>query len=250
MEKNVVSVKIYGQEYTIVGDKTEEEILESAKRLLTSPVDLVEWRADWFEQVDEIEVVQEVLRELRVILGERPILFTIRTKNEGGESGIGFSRYRELILQVAQTKLVDMVDVEVYMHEQVPELVQELKDTGIVIIGSNHDFEKTPQKREMMQTLGYMQYIGADISKLAVMPQSKQDVLALLSATENMLTTYNSGPIITMAMSNIGNISRVSGETFGSCITFGSLGKVSAPGQLNVYDLKKVLEIMHEASEQ
>lgn len=227
-------------------EKTREEIWQVAKEICQTPADMVEWRADWFEQVDDIEAVSEVLCELRSILEERPLLFTIRTKNEGGECEISFQRYKELLLQVAQTKLVDMIDVEVYMHEQVPEFVQELKDTGIVIIGSNHDFEKTPQKREMMQTLGYMQYIGADISKLAVMPQNKQDVLALLSATENMLTTYESGPVITMSMSSVGNISRVAGETFGSCVTFGSLEKASAPGQINVWDLKKVLEIMHD----
>lgn len=231
-------------------DKTKEDILQSATEICKTPAELVEWRADWFEQVFEIEAVKEVLHDLRTILEERPLLFTIRTKNEGGECEIRFSKYREILLQVAQTKLVDMIDVEVYLHEQIPELIQELKATGIIVVGSNHDFDKTPQKREMMQTIGYMQYIGADISKLAVMPQNKQDVLALLSATENMLTTYESGPIITMSMSGIGSISRVAGETFGSCVTFGSLEKASAPGQINVWDLKKVLEIMHDVTKE
>ena len=231
-------------------DKTKEDILQSATEICKTPAELVEWRADWFEQVFEIEAVKEVLHDLRTILEERPLLFTIRTKNEGGECEIRFSKYREILLQVAQTKLVDMIDVEVYLHEQVPELIQELKEKEMMVVGSNHDFEKTPQKREMMQTLGYMQYIGADISKLAVMPQNKQDVLALLSATENMLTTYESGPVITMSMSSKGCVSRVAGETFGSCVTFGSLGKASAPGQMNVWDLKKVLEILHHTMEE
>lgn len=229
-------------------ERTKEEIIQRAKEICETPADLVEWRADWFEQVLEIEAIKDVLQELCLVLEKRPLLFTIRTQNEGGECKISFSQYREILLQVAKSKQADMIDVEVYMHEQVPELVQELKKTGVVIVGSNHDFEKTPQKREMMQTLGFMQYIGADVSKLAVMPQNKQDVLALLSATENMMTTYESGPIITMAMSDIGSISRVAGETFGSCITFGSLEKSSAPGQIDVWNLHKILQILHDVT--
>ena len=51
--------------------------------------------------------------------------------------------------------------------------------------------------------------------------------------------------IITMSMAGTGAISRLSGEVFGSALTFGSVGKVSAPGQINVEDLKTVLNIVH-----
>ena len=90
-----------------------------------------------------------------------------------------------------------------------------------------------------------MQELGVDVPKIAVMPQNKKDVITLLAATEEMYTNYSDRPIITMSMAGTGAISRLSGEVFGSALTFGAVGKVSAPGQINVEDLKTVLNIVH-----
>ena len=44
---------------------TKEEIIQEAKSFETIPVDVAEWRADWFEDVFDMEKVREVLMELR-----------------------------------------------------------------------------------------------------------------------------------------------------------------------------------------
>ena len=49
-----------------------------------------------------------------------------------------------------------------------------------------------------------------------------------------------------MSMSPLGLMSRICGETFGSCVTFGSVLKPSAPGQIQASKLKEVLQIIHE----
>ena len=67
---------------------TKEEIINEAKTFETIPVDVVEWRVDWFEHVFEFDKVEEVLKELREALGETPLLFTFRTSKEGGEKAI------------------------------------------------------------------------------------------------------------------------------------------------------------------
>ena len=77
-----------------------------------------------------------------------------------------------------------------------------------------------------------MQDMGADIPKIAVMPQNKRDVLTLLSATEEMVTDYADRPIITMSMAGTGVISRLCGEVFGSSMTSEQRKKASAPGQM------------------
>ena len=94
-----------------------------------------------------------------------------------------------------------------------------------------------------------MQEIGADILKIAVMPESKKDVLTLLLATEEMVSEYAVKPVVTMSMAGLGAISRVSGEIFGSAVTFGSMEAASAPGQLQLADLRNVLEIIHNSKE-
>ena len=44
---------------------TKEEIITEAKTFDSIPVDVVEWRVDWFENVFEFDKVEDVLKELR-----------------------------------------------------------------------------------------------------------------------------------------------------------------------------------------
>ena len=113
-------------------------------------------------------------------------------------------------------------------------------------MASSHDFEKTPNVGEMVDRLCSMQKAGADLLKLAVMPRDPGDVLTLLAATWQMRECYAAQPVITMAMGGNGVISRMAGEIFGSALTFGSVGRASAPGQVEVGELKKVLRLLHE----
>ena len=90
-----------------------------------------------------------------------------------------------------------------------------------------------------------MQELGADIVKMAVMPQSAKDVLELLAATEEMNRLHAKQPIVTMSMSGQGVISRLAGELIGSALTFGSAGKASASGQIDVGELDFILTTIH-----
>ena len=195
---------------------TKQEIIDEAKTFDSIPVDVVEWRVDWFEDVFDFEKVEDVLKELRAVLGETPILMTFRTSKEGGDAIV--------------TKIIDGAHA-----------------AGVKVIASNHDFHKTPEKSDIIYRLRKMQDMNADIPKIAVMPQNKKDVLTLLSATEEMTSLYADRPIITMSMAGTGVISRLCGEVFGSSMTFGAAKKASAPGQMGVKDLETVLGLLHSA---
>jgi 3-dehydroquinate dehydratase-1 len=229
----------------IVG-KTKEEILSAAKALTNVKVDVVEWRVDWFEGVFDFAKVEDVLKELRPALGEIPLLFTFRTSKEGGERSIEAEAYAALNKNVAATGMVDLVDVEVFTGDEVvKDIIAGAHASGVKVVASNHDFDKTPDKDDIVGRLRKMQELGADIPKIAVMPQSKKDVLTLLTATEEMATNYADRPIITMSMAGTGLISRLCGEAFGSALTFGAVGKASAPGQMNAEDLNTILNLIH-----
>ena len=227
-------------------EKTKEEIIDSAKKINEVGADIVEFRVDWFNDIFDFGKTEEVLKELREALGETPILFTFRTSKEGGEKAIEADKYVELNINAAKTGLVDAVDVEAFTgDEYVKAVVEAAHANGVKVVGSNHDFDKTPEKYDIVGRLRKMQELGVDVPKIAVMPQNKKDVITLLAATEEMYTNYADRPIITMSMAGTGAISRLSGEVFGSALTFGAVGKVSAPGQINVEDLKTVLNIVH-----
>ena len=140
---------------------------------------------------------------------------------------------------------MDIVDIELFMGDKfVENLILAVHRLGAKAMVSNHDFDKTPSRDKIFDRLKNMVYIGADIAKIAVMPKNKSDVVELLSATLEAEEKIDI-PVVTMSMGKWGMISRVSGEFFGSAITFGAGSSASAPGQIPSADLNSVLNILH-----
>jgi 3-dehydroquinate dehydratase-1 len=227
---------------------TKEAILEEARAITKLPADVVEWRIDWFENVFDFDALEAVMKELREVLGDLPILMTFRTSKEGGEKAVADDVYADINIRAAGTGYIDMVDVEVFTGDEVVrKIIDGAHAAGVKVVASNHDFHKTPDKDDIVGRLCKMQELGADIPKIAVMPQNKKDVLTLLAATEEMANEHADRPIITMSMAGTGVISRLAGEVFGSALTFGAAAKASAPGQMGVEDLKQILTLLHGA---
>lgn len=228
--------------------KTAADILAEAKKITALPVDIVEWRADCFDDVALTEKVIETAGALQDILQDIPLLFTFRSAKEGGEKEISAKDYAALNIAAAQSGYVDLIDVEAFTgDETVQHIITAAHDAGVRVIASNHDFFKTPAKEEIVRRLRFMQDMNADISKIAVMPACRQDVLTLLLATLEMTEKYADRPIITMSMAGTGVVSRLVGESFGSALTFGAASQASAPGQIDVEQLRQVLDIIHES---
>ena len=78
------------------------------------------------------------------------------------------------------------------------------------------------------------------------MPENRLDVLTLMRASVRADEAL-SAPVIAIAMGPLGVITRMSGEITGSCLTFGTAGKASAPGQMDAAQLKTVLGIIHNS---
>ena len=228
-------------------ETTAQGIVAKGAELVSHKLDVVEWRVDFFDDVYEIPKVLEALSGLRAALGDIPILFTFRTKKEGGEKEIDMKLYTDLNAAVAGSGNADLVDVEIFSGDDVVRAnINAIHEAGCKVVGSNHDFFGTPKKSDIIYRLRKMDDMGADILKVAVMPKNAADVLTLLDATREMSEDYTDKPLITMSMSH-GVITRLVGEYFGSAMTFGAVGKVSAPGQIPVEQLQDVLTIIHNA---
>lgn len=229
----------------IVG-RTKEDIIEQAKKIKEKNPDCIELRIDWYEKVDEIDQVNELLRQVREVIEDTVLLFTFRSKNEGGEKDIAVPQYVELCTAACGSGFVDLLDVEAYMQEQLLEkLCVIAHEKDVKVIASNHDFYKTPSEEDILSRLQYMDNMGADMPKIAVMPQSERDVLNLLSATLKYHEMGGDKPCITMSMKERGMISRLTGELVGSVMTFATVSAASAPGQLPIEKVRQVLELLH-----
>ena len=228
---------------------TKEKICQEAEAAKKAEADLVEWRADFFEGLLQKEECNQVLDDLNEILGKTPILFTIRTSEEGGNAVISLEDYIACNINAARSKKTDLVDVEVTGNpDEKIKLVAELQKDGVRVIASSHDFDKTDCQELLLNRFREMEKSGADILKMAVMPHGFEDVASIMEVT-NAMKKECEKPLVSMAMGSIGSITRISGENFGSSITFGTVGAASAPGQFPVLKLRKLLEELHKNNE-
>ena len=135
---------------------TKEDIIEEAKTFDSIPVDVVEWRVDWFEGVFDFAKVEDVLKDLRAALGNIPLLMTFRTSKEGGEKAIEPEAYAELNIKAAQTGYVDLIDVEIFTGDEiVKKIIDGAHAAGVKVIASNQDSCKSRYHLSSPQDAGH-----------------------------------------------------------------------------------------------
>lgn len=225
----------------------KEQICRVAKDAVCQGAEVLEWRMDWFARIGQWSETEEILRDLAKVCQETILLCTFRSKPQGGERQLAEAEYIQLLQSIAESGYADLLDLEVFQCANASAVIQRLHQVKQRIIGSQHYLSHTPEKMQMRQELLQMREMGADIGKLAVMPQNSMDVLHLLGATIQIKEICPDYPLVTMAMGGLGTVSRLSGQVFGSCMTFASLGKTSAPGQLPLQDVTMILEKISES---
>ncbi|POP41253.1 type I 3-dehydroquinate dehydratase [Superficieibacter electus] len=225
--------------------KSLPELQQRAQDLVNAGADIIEWRVDHFADFANTAQVMQALQAIHPRLAQIPLIFTFRSKKEGGENELSDDAYFALNRLAVSSGMVDIIDVELFNDEQrIREIVDAAHAADVNVIMSSHDFVKTPAKEDIIHRLCRMQELGADLPKIAVMPQCAEDVLRLLDATLTMKKQYATRPIITMSMGKTGGISRVTGKLFGSAMTFASAGQVSAPGQIEIGKLREMMSML------
>ena len=231
-------------------EDTKEGILSEFRSLLGTPAEMIEWRADLYEDASDPEAVLDILERLSEGAEDRLLLFTYRSKHQGGNGSMNGDKTEALLKRVAESGFSDLLDFE-YFHLPDPRrFIKALKDSKTLIVASHHDFEETPPPEAMLELLSDMARGGADLVKLAVMPHDMDDVLRLLSITERFRKEFPNVPVISMSMGKYGTLSRLCGEFFGVAVTFGSHSRSSAPGQMDLSLMSVVLDRIHRSFEE
>ncbi|EMR5776831.1 type I 3-dehydroquinate dehydratase [Acinetobacter baumannii] len=223
--------------------KTKEQALAQAQVIAnTADADLAEFRIDLLSFASDTKQVIALGHELKKILGNKPMIATIRTKNEGGQLEISDADYGKTYQAYLKNPFMDWLDVEMFRDQKVvSEIVQKAHQKKVLVVMSNHDFQKTPNQDEIEKRLLKQDQMGADVLKIAVMPKSKQDVFTLMNATLKV-SQKTTKPLLTMSMGQLGTISRVATANMGGSYSFGMIGQASAPGQIDVTKLKQILQ--------
>lgn len=225
---------------------TADEIVLDAQNIAEAykgTVDLIELRIDCFKDALKADKVKELLERIRAV-EDIPLLFTFRTDREGGNLTATEEEYENTLINAIGTGLIDAVDVEMFYNKDIfSRVLEKARKNNVKVIGSNHDFNKTPPMEEMLSRLMTMEKSGADICKIAVMPNCEEDVLELLRLSLEGKRTLNI-PFITISMGGKGVITRLSGGLFGSALTFGAAKNTSAPGQIDANLLKNIMNTL------
>ncbi|MEO8103321.1 MAG: type I 3-dehydroquinate dehydratase [Betaproteobacteria bacterium] len=220
---------------------------ELASILPTCP-DVIEWRVDFFEGIHDPAMVIGVARAIRQAAGSIPIIFTRRASHEGGEPiGLAEEAVVALYAAVCASGTIDIIDYELSQSAENREKLRAASRAhDVAMIMSYHNFRSTPVSAELVNKITDAARQGADIAKVAVMPQSPGDVLVLLQATLDA-SQHVDIPLITMSMGGMGAITRLCGWMYGSALTFAVGKSSSAPGQIPIEDLRAALKTVQRA---
>ena len=231
----------------IVGP-TVEDILSQVKEAVKAKVDLIELRPDmWMKcsHISEDEYIPTIVtfvKEVRSRVVDIPVLFTWRTIGEGGETPLCSDNYIKLLQAIVDQDMVQAIDVELFAYtEEMGSVMKQAHQQGIQTVMSYHNFQSTPDIETLHVYAERMVSVDAQVIKFALMPSTNDDVLSVLQLTKELTERYPQLPRITMSMGQLGQMTRTCGHVFGNCLTFGTLGHVSAPGQVEVEVLKQLV---------
>ncbi|MEG0465408.1 MAG: type I 3-dehydroquinate dehydratase [Peptostreptococcus sp.] len=220
----------------IIGEN-REEILQAAREVKKHGIDIIEWRSDYYKEVLDYDRLISLLIELREVVKETVIIFTFRTSSEGGNGGVSDKIYEELNIKIAESGLVDIIDIECMSKEKIArKLIEKIHERGTKVIGSSHNFNNTPSTEIIEKKFMKINNFGVDILKIATMSNSEKDSLNMILASKNISDKLFDKAVISICMGNYGMATRL----LGSAITFAFMGEGSAPGQISALDLKKI----------
>ena len=227
---------------------TREAILDEVAAIVPKAPDLLEWRVDFFAAIGDPQAVIATALAIRQAAGGIPVLLTRRNVTEGGVPiPIAEAQVVAMYVAACQARCVELIDYEL---SNAPDDLKKLREVsaanGVTMIMSYHNFQQTPDAATLDGKFSAAEKLGADVAKVAVMPQNAQDVLVLLAATDRARQSIGI-PLISMSMGGVGSLSRIMGGVFGSAATFAVGKSSSAPGQIAIEDLRAVLAVVRKA---
>lgn len=220
------------------------EMRESVRQALAAGAQILELRADSLSGMttpgDAIAACSFVRREA----GDAPVLFTLRTKRDGGAGVEDVEAYEQMLMMVIQSGVCEAVDVELSAGKDVfSRLAWEARMRGVSIVGSSHEFGEIEDVKLAGRWLQMQAALGADVCKAAVMPHSREEAFLLMAEMARAGETLHV-PHVAIVMGEMGAASRVCAASLGSCMTFGAAGKKSAPGQIQAGKLREMLAVL------
>ncbi len=218
----------------VVADVINPERIEDAVK---NGARLLELRIDTFKDRDAERLKKEVSQlKKKKALQKIPFILTVREKKEGGRFHIVDADRAALFASLMP--YADIIDIELESSAILKETIRLAKKNKKKVIISCHDFKATPGEKTLESIIRRSLEAGADIVKIACHAGNREDLKRLAG----LLLRHND--LIVIAMGGYGACSRILFPAMGSLLTYGSISRNTAPGQMPVGEINKLFECM------
>ncbi len=255
----------------VLGGNTVQEVLKQAEQATAEGGDLIEVRFDKLyvepvnvtvqnvSGVDETSTeyvareisdvsVDDAIKQLKKGI-DKPVLFTCRSKSEGGEFPDD-EEARIGVLEQAIVSGVSWIDIEIGIEPKVrASLVAAAKESGAKVIASYHDLESTPSTEEIVEQYEANSDAG-DIIKLCYHTRHHDDALSIFEAGWKLRNSSNSYSLMGQGIG--GDWPRIHAPLLEQNLVFTTLKRgftLADKGLINVRDLMIAWEMLGHSSE-
>jgi len=214
-----------------LAENTIEKCMEKASKIDTR---MIEHRIDYLDDIGPLDKLYQVIKQ--------PVVSTIRPKWEGGRY-TGSENSRLDIIKKAIDAECAAVDIELSTpKENRDAAVKYAKRKSALVILSRHVTYGTPSLPELIGLTDMMREQGADIGKLVTTANTLEDCNTIMELQKHSMTMEF--PLVSFAMGKIGLLTRVSSLKYGAPFTYVSSGEETAPGQVNAFVMRMLMEEM------
>jgi len=229
-----------------------KEVTPIIDKAIKSKPNLIELRFDYISKIKTLN--QDFVRDLlNIIHPHVAVIFTLRDSSEGGQLKIHPKERFKILKMFIETK-PDYLDIEMNTDKNVLDQIIKLTyQNEVKIIFSYHNYEKTINFDESIKLIQdfnekLTQELFLDSKKL------EKNIYKVIFTAQNfedniiplrLCKYFSNSPqkLISFCMGPVGIFSRIMCVTVGSFLTYASLEEKTAPGQINIDEMREIYHL-------
>ncbi len=175
------------------------------------------------------ELIAEAVQEWLSLTDKKLIVVCKDPLEKGSFSGENFEKIQ--LLQAAAEAGAHYIDLGLHAGAEAIEELRKTKKKSKLII-SHHDFEKTPNDKQLIKLIEKMRKYQPDVLKLATMVHEPKDAERLMELAMKLKAEKNKH--IILGMGPLGVTTRILSDQIENELNFVTLESKTAPAQLSL----------------
>lgn len=229
---------------------SQNNVKSQIQMALKCKSNFIEYRFDYVQNVNEIN--RDLLKRIKDLTPRNlSLIFTFRDFTEGGRQDLNLDQ-KKIVMNELFKAQPDFIDIEMYSKNNLLHLANDLAvDNNVELIFSNHNFKST---NTLQKSIDLIKAFEEKLEGLNFNNSLLKDSVYKLIYTANRfsdnfipleLCNYYKNQkkkIISFCMGDLGIFSRIYCLKAGAFLTYGSMEETTAPGQIKIEELRKIID--------